>query len=176
MDEAILRVLNGLATLPGVGVTCRFVDGRAGTLLLVGLLLLRAWRLRRWGEAVRVGLAGAVADVVVVRVFKPIVGRIRPCHQLADLVLPAGCGSGEAFPSAHAAALFAVAAVLGRPWAWVLATLVALSRVVAGVHWPSDILGGALLGTGIGLAIRYLIQRGSTGRGTLSGPPTQGSP
>ncbi len=176
MEEALLRALNGLAALPGVGPACRFVDGRGAVLLLVTIVLVRAWRLRRWEEALRAGLAVVVADLVAIRLFKPLVGRIRPCSELADLLLPTGCGSGEALPSGHATTIFALAAVLGRPWAWALAVAVALLRVVAGVHWPGDVLAGAILGTGIGLAARLLLRRRSDGRATLPGPPAQGSP
>ena len=60
--------------------------------------------------------------------------------------------SSGSFPSGHASAAFACATVIywaspraGIP-AFVLAALVAWSRVYVGVHWPSDVLGGYLLG------------------------------
>ena len=67
-------------------------------------------------------------------------------------------------PSGHAATSFAAAVVLARylprrvaPLLFVLAALIAWSRVYVGVHYPSDILAGALLGAGIGLTAPRLL-------------------
>jgi undecaprenyl-diphosphatase len=57
-------------------------------------------------------------------------------------------------PSCHAANAFAIALVLGQPWALGLAFLVALARVVAGQHYPSDAVVGALVGAAVGGAAR----------------------
>jgi undecaprenyl-diphosphatase len=69
-----------------------------------------------------------------------------------------------AFPSGHAATSFACAALL----AWltplpkiplfVLAGLIAFSRVYVGVHYPLDALGGALLGLAVATALRRLVE------------------
>ena len=64
-----------------------------------------------------------------------------------------------AFPSSHAVNNFGVAAFMGwyyrrgRPWLYAWAAIVAISRPAVGVHYPSDILGGAVIGTLIGLAV-----------------------
>ncbi len=50
------------------------------------------------------------------------------------------------FPSAHASLAFASAAIIAAPLAYLWAALIALSRVVLGVHFPQDIIVGALLG------------------------------
>lgn len=63
------------------------------------------------------------------------------------------------FPSGHAAFFFALAASLyfyNKKWgAWffIAATIISVSRVIAGVHYPSDILGGAL----VGIAVAYVV-------------------
>jgi undecaprenyl-diphosphatase len=79
--------------------------------------------------------------------------------------------STHSFPSGHAASSFACATVIGaavprlRPWLYVLAALVAWSRVYVGVHFPLDVLAGAVLGLGLGfLVLRALRMLGSARR------------
>lgn len=68
----------------------------------------------------------------------------------------------KSFPSGHTTVAFAIAMTIffwNKKWgvaALVLATLIGLSRVAVGVHYPSDIIGGAVLGFGIALLIRKL--------------------
>jgi undecaprenyl-diphosphatase len=76
------------------------------------------------------------------------------------LAVPLDDVSDPAFPSGHASRAFAVALFLtlrSRRWRWGVpllgyAVLVALSRVYVGVHWPSDVLGGAILGSAFAIA------------------------
>lgn len=91
-------------------------------------------------------------------VIKKIVMRPRPCHEIAGMPILANirllvdCGGGYSFPSSHAVNNIGAATYFSyfyRKWTWaffVLACLVALSRVYVGVHYPSDILGGAIIG------------------------------
>ena len=71
----------------------------------------------------------------------------------------------HAFPSGHAASAFAFASVvaaeipaLASPLR-VMATLVAYSRVHAGVHYGGDVVVGALVGAGVGTAVRQAAER-----------------
>ena len=108
-----------------------------------------------------------LADQISSFVVKPWVGRLRPCHVLEDVRLLVGCGSGKSFTSSHATNNFALAVLIShfypvaRPWLLLFAALVAFSRVYVGVHYPSDILGGAVLGTVIALAVVFLWEQGS---------------
>lgn len=104
-----------------------------------------------------------LTDQISSQLIKELVGRIRPCHTLDHINLLVSCGSGKSFPSSHAANNFAVAFILSffykkNPWVfYTTASLIALSRVVVGVHYPADILAGAMVGTGIALIIRWFL-------------------
>jgi membrane-associated phospholipid phosphatase len=97
----------------------------------------------------------AVFGIAWVHVLKPLIALPRPPAVLGDAVHVIGpARMANAFPSGHATTCFAVAGTLAlglaaRRWTILLillATLASLSRVVVGVHWPSDILGGAFGG------------------------------
>lgn len=83
--------------------------------------------------------------------------RARPCRALEHMRLLIGCSSSSSFPSHHAANVFAVASFLVYTYRrtviplTLLAFLVGYSRIYVGVHYPLDVLGGAALGTGLGL-------------------------
>lgn len=101
-----------------------------------------------------------VSDQVSSSLLKPLIGRIRPCHALPpeDIHLLVGCG-GLSFPSSHAVNNFAVATMFMsyypkiKLWLLSWASLIALSRIVVGVHYPADVVGGALIGTIVALTL-----------------------
>jgi undecaprenyl-diphosphatase len=144
-------------------------------MLPVRLLLLAVWVLL----IVRGGARGRTAAVLLVPVLfcadklsssilKELVSRPRPCHDIGGVPIVQGihmlvdCGSGRSFPSSHAVNNFAVATLFStyfRRWRWWFfgwASLVALSRPAVGVHYPSDILGGAAIGVCVALAVIFL--------------------
>ncbi len=113
-----------------------------------------------------------IADTVSSQLLKKQVQRLRPCRteQLAqDLHLLVPCGSGYSFPSSHATNHFALALLLivtlRRRFRWIVfplllwAASIALGQVYVGVHFPLDVIGGALLGTAIGSAMGYWFRR-----------------
>lgn len=112
-------------------------------------------------------MALGATDLIGAQLLKPWFHRLRPCYALPSgtfhVWLPAA--NAGSMPSLHAANAFAVAWVLSRVvprWGWsayAMATLMALSRVVVGVHWPSDVLAGSLYGTGVGALATVLAQR-----------------
>jgi len=116
-------------------------------------------------------LAITFSDQFTSSFMKPFFARLRPCYEpsIADLVhVVDGCGGQYGFASSHASNSFALATLLYlffKPYVrytWILflwAGLVAYSRVYVGVHYPGDILTGALIGYFTGLALFYLYQK-----------------
>ncbi len=116
-------------------------------------------------------LAVVISDQVSVHLFKEVFQRLRPCHNpsLEGLVhiVNGKCGGKYGFVSSHAANTFGLAmlssSILKRRWYTIMiivwASLVSYSRIYLGVHYPGDILGGALLGilTGYGLYYAYQV-------------------
>ncbi len=101
-------------------------------------------------------LAVSTSDLTVNRLFKPLFHRIRPCNVVQNAHLLLGKKSSFSMPSSHATNFFAVATVFSyyyRKYQAIflfLAALVAYSRIAVGVHYPFDVLVGALLGMLIG--------------------------
>jgi undecaprenyl-diphosphatase len=115
----------------------------------------------------RAGIATALASLgttyVVQRMVKPIFRRRRPFVNREVLVV--GLRTADAsFPSGHTASSFAAATALSifypnaAPLVFTLATLVGVSRVHLGHHFPSDVAVGGMIGIGTGTMTAWLLK------------------
>jgi membrane-associated phospholipid phosphatase len=146
--------------------------GRALALTLVGLLLLRR---RRWLALAALAVAESLAPLLST-LLKVLVDRARPPDGLVHPV-------GASFPSGHTTyagatcvALVLLFTTLGtrRRWWWALAGLgvvgMAWSRTYLQVHWLTDVVTGALLGSGISLLVFTIAQLRESGLITNAHP------
>ena len=112
-------------------------------------------------------LAVFASDTISSKLIKNNVQRPRPCQVASlEVIQRVSCGSGYSFTSSHAANHFCVAAfvvtVFGHfmgKWRhlwWVWAALVGIAQIYVGLHYPLDILGGAVLGIIVGLSMGTL--------------------
>jgi undecaprenyl-diphosphatase len=139
------------------------VAGRLG-LLWIGIALVLCTLYRRWGVLGLTIVAVALADVTATG-LKGLFDRPRPPLRYPNQDPLVAVPDTASFPSGHAATSFAGATILAfafprlAPPFYVLASAVGFSRVYLGVHYPLDIVGGAVLGTLIALALRFLTVR-----------------
>lgn len=105
-------------------------------------------RAAAWRMLLAVAFTFAINDWV----FKPAFDRLRPYQVDASITVIESKPDTSAFPSGHAAMAVAGALAGSRliPYSawfwWPLAAIIAVSRVYIGVHWPSDVMAGALVG------------------------------
>ncbi len=120
-------------------------------------------------------IAVGMSDYISVHLFKNVFERLRPCHnpQISTIVhiVKEHCGGQYGFVSSHAANMFAIATFMylafknqfTRIWIplYFWATWIAYSRIYLGVHYPGDVIGGALVGSIIAILIWYILKKTS---------------
>lgn len=152
LDSVMVSLTNGLVWSPLF-------------LIVIGVMIYK-FRWQSIAMLLFVALVIFLTDRVSSGLIKPWVGRLRPSHEpdLADLlhIVNGYRGGVFSFVSSHAANAFGVATFLwlilrkNVKWIWVMfiwATIFSYTRIYLGVHYPSDILGGGVLGALIGLLV-----------------------
>ena len=142
--------------------------------VLAGLNLIYRFRWRGVWMVVGAILVVSATDSLGHYVLKPLVHRARPCAQLPSgehvvpwVRLPDGGRGDPSFPSNHALNNFAEASFFFMVWprkrnaAWLFAValLISLGRMYQGVHYPSDVLGGAVIGSIVGYFVALITVR-----------------
>lgn len=154
MDESIMLFIQEnirFDFLSAVMVFFTTIGNTGAVWIAVSLVLLCMKKYRRTGLAVllTMGLCWCLNDLLI----KSIAARPRPFLTIEGLEVLIKLPQSYSFPSGHACSSFAAAYVLTRECgkkgalAYILAVLIALSRPYVGVHYMSDILAGAFVGT-----------------------------
>ena len=165
IDEALFRTLNQAGSNAGLDALMVFftIIGMSYIIVLISVpVWLKGRKELAFDLVIAISLASLAAEVV-----KVLVDRQRPNISLSDVntIITA---SGPSFPSAHASRASAVAILFALRWskaagivAFSVATLIAVSRVFLGLHWPSDIAAGAFFGLLAGYGVNLAGTQGS---------------
>lgn len=166
LDEAVYAAVHATPS-PTVDHTLALVSRAADHSLIwvltAGGLALAGERPRR---AAVVGLAAVgLTSALVNTTLKPAVRRGRPSLERTVRTHVVRMPRSTSYPSGHAASAFAFSTAVGATLPHVdtvlrvAATAVAYSRVHTGVHYPGDVMAGALVGAGVGSLARHVAQR-----------------
>lgn len=175
IDTQLLFLINHGTANSLFDVIMPFLSRDGYLLLLPFLLLMIVWGAKTTDDQKKTYLATALWAIAIAvcsyflvvqveDILKVAVGRVRPCRAIEDIRLIIACPKSFSHPSGHAITSFGVAVplfylsrkyltFLWRLYPLVLAALIAFSRIYLGVHFPTDVLAGAFLGTIIGLSL-----------------------
>ena len=175
IDQALFHQINGVwhhplldYVLPWTRHSNNWIPLYIG--LLIWLIYRIGWKTLKWllFALINVGLTDQISSSV----FKPYFHRLRPCNDPELLgktrLLLDNCSGGFSFTSSHAANHFGLAIFIFITWGmtqqrytkffFVWAGIIAFAQIYVGVHYPLDIIGGAIIGlvSGYGMAKAYL--------------------
>ncbi|HVZ79650.1 MAG TPA: phosphatase PAP2 family protein [bacterium] len=169
-DVAVFRWINR-------GWSCPFLDSFFSYItdyrhpLMLALIVVPVfywlWKGGSQGRWLVLSLFAAVliSDQTASHAIKGLVERVRPCNALDGVLTPLGKSGAFSFPSSHAANmgssmfLLSMAFPARRPLFLLIALLVGLSRVYLGLHYPSDVLSGYVLGVLCGWGVWWMVER-----------------
>jgi membrane-associated phospholipid phosphatase len=162
LDVSVFRFINSSLSNRFFDQLMPFVSDSpwlASIFILISLWLLCCGGARGRICVLMLLLSLCLGNWMVCDSIKNAVGRLRPFNTLTGVHLRIGMGGSFSMPSSHAANWFSAALVpfiYYRRTIWAvlpMAVLVCISRIYNGVHYPSDVLAGAVLGAGYSLAV-----------------------
>lgn len=168
LDETALLWIQDAVRVPGLDPIVEVFTslGNAGVLWIALALAMLCWRPTR--RAGGIALAAMALGMLCTNiVLKQLVLRPRPYVTMEGLIPLLTSADPNSFPSGHTCAAFAAGVAWARalPWRWartaavIQAVCMGLSRLYVGVHYPSDVLAGALIGSLCALCALWLADR-----------------
>ena len=174
IDEQLFLILNRMHDSWLDPVMWLFSKNEASIPLYAFLLfhIYKVYKEKTWGILLSVGLLILMTDQFTSGLMKPFFERLRPSHEPAlegmVHIVNGYSGGSYGFASSHAANTFGIAMFLScilkkeKPWiSWLFlwAAFVSYTRIYLGVHYPGDILVGALVGVLFGWIVFKLYSR-----------------
>ncbi len=167
-DLVLFNAINGMAgqwrVLDILGIFLAHYLPYVLIVILLSFCLTSGFK-QKWGMVLVAFISAGTASLIVKRIILFFIQRPRPYMVLSQshtLISKAVSENFQAFPSGHALFFFALAMAVyfyHKKWGiffFIWAGLMGLARIFTGVHWPSDILGGAILGVAIACLIQFL--------------------
>lgn len=174
-DTAVFYFFNSFAGVSAWGdAVIRFCAVYLLYVMITGVLLFfaaallprfRAWRQKNIKAILFIALSAVIARIVIAEPIRFLTDRARPFESLAGVRQLVSHSNGASFPSGHASLAFGIAAGLAYYYPktsivfFAAALCVGVGRVAAGVHWPSDIIGGAMAGFVGAFLARHMMAR-----------------
>ncbi len=167
LDIAVFHAINGSFTNSFLDWFMPFITEKSNfTFLFIAvaaLIVFRGKRKGRWGLFLLVFTV--ITSDFISNLLKHAVMRVRPCSALEGVRLLVGCGHSYSLPSGHATNISAAMVFLTTrykryfPVFITIALAVSYSRVYVGVHYPIDVITGAVLGSGVAMIISEIDKR-----------------
>jgi len=174
LDKQLFTSLNGLHT-PWLDPVMLLISGKIEWLPLYASLIFLLIKHYKWQSVYflfGIALTILFADQLASGVMKPFFARLRPSHdpELSQIVhiLNDYRGGKYGFASSHAANTFALATyfylifrerIPAIKWMFAWCTIVSYSRIYMGVHYPGDILVGALIGVFFAVLVYFVLEK-----------------
>lgn len=172
IDYAIFHFINQTISNPVFDVVLPFLRDALNWIplyIFLGFYILFKYKAEAVKYVILIVIAFALADSISYHIFKPWIARLRPCHSLtlhARLVI-GHCGGKWSFPSSHASNHMAIALtivltkIFTKKWMnylWIFWALsIGFAQIYIGVHYPSDVTAGFILGILIAYFVSCLI-------------------
>lgn len=174
LDEKLLLFFNSVHSTWLDSLMFSITDGKvwAPLFLFTIIFIIVKFKGKGFFMLLFVALVITLGDQISSSLLKPLIGRLRPSHEphLEGIlhIVNNYRGGLYSFVSSHATNSFGVATMLwlliGKQYKWISvffgwALIFSFTRVYLGVHYPGDILGGAILGISIAFGINWIFRK-----------------